>query len=161
MPVELQSLLPISEPRDYKIHLACWNGQNQPLDVFVRDRDEWTRWNTWRSQKDDFNRDYILALIDFYPEPDVWLFGGVYRVISRSPKKYAHSYKVELMQDTSDLIGRLKIRLKRPSRAKAFRLENYHSKMVVSELLKEPYSGERFCGYENINHDFGFLVVSL
>jgi hypothetical protein len=26
--------------------------------------------------------------------------------------------------------------------------------MVLSEILKEPYSGEAFCGYENINHDF-------
>ena len=26
--------------------------------------------------------------------------------------------------------------------------------MVVSEILKEQYSGEVFCGYENIHHDF-------
>jgi hypothetical protein len=31
--------------------------------------------------------------------------------------------------------------------------------MSVSELLKEPYSGERFPGYENICHDFGTLEV--
>ena len=29
--------------------------------------------------------------------------------------------------------------------------------MVVSELLREPYPGEQFPGYENINHDFSLL----
>jgi hypothetical protein len=31
--------------------------------------------------------------------------------------------------------------------------------MSVSELLKEPYTGERFPGYEDINCDFGTLEV--
>lgn len=29
--------------------------------------------------------------------------------------------------------------------------------MVVSELLREPYAGEQFPGYENISHDFSAL----
>jgi len=157
MTISLQSLLPIPIPERYKVHLACWNGENQPLDVFVQDRAEWEKWNTWRSQRDDFNRDFILALIDFYPEQDTWLFGGVYRIIARSPKTYAHSYKVKLVPDSADLIGRLKISMKRPSRAKSLRLETYYPKMIVSELLRETYSGERFPGYENIALDFGFL----
>lgn len=37
------------------------------------------------------------------------------------------------------------------------RLENVYSEMVVSEILRVPYSGEQFCGYENINHDFSVL----
>lgn len=157
MPIPLQSFLPISNLQDYKAHLACWNSQNQPLDVFVRDRGEWERWNTWRSKKDDFNRTYIFSLIDFYPEPGVWLFGGIYRVLSRSGVNDAHSYQVELVTDSVNLIGRLKVGLKRPGRVKAVCLENYYSSMVVSELLKDPYNGEQFCGYERINHDFSQL----
>ncbi len=30
--------------------------------------------------------------------------------------------------------------------------------MKVSEILKQPYSGEQFPGYENINHDFDVLI---
>jgi hypothetical protein len=77
MPIHLSALLPISKPGNYKAHLACWNGETQPLDAFARDRDEWDRWNTWRSEKDQFNRNYILSLIDFYPEPGGRLFGGI------------------------------------------------------------------------------------
>lgn len=159
MLISLRSSLPISDLQEHKVHLASWNDkQNQPLDVFVRDRKEWEHWNTWRSKKDDFNRTYIFSLIDFYPDPGMWLFGGIYRVLSRSEINDSHSYKVELVEDNStNLIGRLKVALKRPGRVRSVRLENQYSNMVVSELLKEPYSGEQFCGYERINHDFSQL----
>ena len=48
------------EMRKYKIHLAAYNGYEQPLDVFARDREEWKGWNEWRGGKDDFNREYII-----------------------------------------------------------------------------------------------------
>ena len=157
MSIKLQTILPISNQQEYKGHLACWNGDNQPLDVFVRDRAEWDQWNTWKSRKDDFNRRFIFSLIDFYPEPNIWLFGGIYEVLSRSSENYAHSYKVRLDETGDELIGRLKVHLMRPGRIRSVRLENYYSQITVSELLKGSYSGEWFCGYENINHDFHTL----
>lgn len=159
MRLQVSSLLPISNPKDYKVHLACWNGENQPLDAFVRDREEWDSWNTWRSGKDEFNRTYILSLIDFYPEPGVWLFGGIYKVLSRAQANQSHSYKVEGVSGHDELVGRLKIRFTRPGRIRSIKLENYFEQMIVSELLKDPYTGERFPGYESINHDFGALEV--
>jgi hypothetical protein len=36
-------------------------------------------------------------------------------------------------------------------------MENYLDQFSVSELLKAEYTGEVFCGYENINHDFTAL----
>jgi len=157
MSIHLSSLLPISDTRDYKVHLACWNGEIQPLNVFVRDRKEWDSWNSWRSAKDEFNRTYILSLIDFYPEPGIWLFGGIYKVLDRSLSNQSHSYTVDLVLDHEDLVGRLKVRFARPGRIRSIKLENYYSQMTVSELLREPYTGEPFPGYEGINHDFGAL----
>jgi hypothetical protein len=156
MSVKLDSILPIANPQEYKLHLACWNGADNPLDVFVRSREEWERWNTWRGQKDEFNRNYILSLIAFYPDPDIWLFGGIYKVLTRGANN-AHSYRVALDKNSQEFVGRLKVSLKRPARAKAFRLENYYKDIIVAEILREPYTGEVFCGYENINHDFPML----
>ncbi len=156
MVIKLADVLSLENMHSYKLHLACWNGQHNPLDVFVRSRKEWEGWNTWRGSKDDFNRQYILSLIDFHHEPEIWLFGGVYKVLSRGTN-YSHSYKVELDKNTENLIGRLKVKLKRPARAKAVKLENYYDKMIVSEILREIYTGEEFPGYENINHDFHIL----
>jgi hypothetical protein len=40
MDIAVSKLLPISNIEQYKIHFAVWNKVHQPLDVFVRDRDE-------------------------------------------------------------------------------------------------------------------------
>lgn len=157
MPIQLSSLLPISDPDHFKIHLARWNKKDQPLDIFVRDREEWDKWNTWRGKKDDFNRSYILSLADFYLERDIWLFGGIYKVLSREPANESHSYTVERVSDNEELVGRLKIHFPSPGRARSVKLENYYPQMFVSELLKEQYTGEEFPGYESLSHDFGTL----
>lgn len=48
-----------AEMKKYKLHLAAYNGEEQPLDVFARDKEEWQGWNEWRDGKNDFNREYI------------------------------------------------------------------------------------------------------
>lgn len=154
----ITEIINIEEPQKYKFHAARWNGKSNPLDVYVRDKDEWQRWNTWRDNKDDFSRQYIFSLIDFYPENNMWLFGGIYKVIKRSNTNKSHSYEIEEVKQYSNYVGRLKIKLEKPSRGKAFLLENHLEKMKVSEILKQPYSGEVFPGYENINHDFSVLA---
>ena len=158
MSIPLPQIFPISEPDQYKAHLATKNESgHRPLDVFVRDRSEWGKWNAWRSHRDEFNRPRIFALIDFYPESDIWLFGGVYNVLSRSEEDHAHSYKVERSVIGNEYVGRLKIQFERPGRIRAIKLNRYIDQMEVSELLRRTYSGERFSGYESICHDFSQL----
>jgi len=157
MNILLPQILPIAHPEQFKLHLASSNGSDQPLDVFVRDRNEWDGWNRWRGTRDDFSRDYIFSLIDFYPEKDHWLFGGAYHVLSRSLVNNAPSYDIELLPDSQPLIGRLKLHLKRPSRAKAMNFENHYQSLVVVEIAPAPYSGEAFPGYEQI--DVSFLML--
>ncbi len=101
----------MATPQQYKLHLACSDGTDQPLDVFIRNRPEWDDWNTWRGVRDDFSRDFIFALIDFYPERHRWLFGGAYRVLSRGSRNHAHSYTIELLEESMPFIGRLKVDL--------------------------------------------------
>lgn len=153
----LPQLLPIARPEQFKLHLACWNGVDQPLDVFVRDRSEWDGWNRWRGVRDDFSRDYIFSLIDFYPEKDRWLFGGAYRVLSRKPINNAASYEIERLKESEPLIGRLKLQMKRPGRAKAVNFENHYNNLVVVEVAQAPYSREAFPGYEQIDIAFPML----
>ncbi len=58
--IRLSSIIQIDDPTKYKFHAARWNGDTQPLDVYVRDKDEWRKWNTWRGGKDEFSREHIL-----------------------------------------------------------------------------------------------------
>lgn len=55
-----------------KLHLAGSNGKEQPLDVFVQDKSQWKAWNEWRDKKNDFNRTYIITLINHYHESNKW-----------------------------------------------------------------------------------------
>lgn len=95
--------------------------------------------------------------MDFYHEPNTWLFGGVYEVVKRFNVTRDIGYQVELTDQFKPFIGRLKIRWQRTGRAKARKLENCLDDFLLSEILKEEYSGQEFCGYEQINHGFNTL----
>ena len=155
--IKVNDLFRIEDPRQYKFHAARWNRREQPLDVFVRSREDWLGWNKWRKKKDEFNRRYIFSLIDFYRAKNIWLFGGIFEVVGRGTEDYSYSYEIEEIQDYNPYVGRLKVGLEKPSRGKAFRLEKHLGDMIVSEILQRPYSGEDFPGYERINHDFSDL----
>jgi hypothetical protein len=154
MDIKLLNLLKIDRLEEYKIHFAVWNGYEQPLDVFVRDRDEWKGWNSWRSKRDVFSRKFIFSLIRFYHQTDKWLFGGIFEVKGRNTM----AYTVELDQQYSEYIGRLLIHYPGPRvRGRAVNLEKHYSNLIVSQVFDKPYSGEAFCGYENIAHGFSQL----
>ena len=70
----------------------------------------------------EFNRDYVVSFMKFYPEDDTWLFGGIYKILDRGPEKNNHSYKIELLDNGQELIGRLKIKAK-ISRSRSFNLD--------------------------------------
>jgi hypothetical protein len=151
----LSSIFEITDPKAYKVHAARWNGTDQPLDVFVRDRDEWISWNSWRSVKDEFNRDFILSLVHFYPERDSWLFGGIFRVLERVGTG-DWGYRVEICDRGKELVGRLKL-IGSVSRGRSFLLPTIEERLTVSEILKEPYGGLAFPGYQNTSLDFASL----
>ena len=96
--------------------------------------------------------------MDFYHERDVWLFGGVFRVLSRHQDRY----DVELTELCRPFIGRLKLRSSYRSRATRVNFENHYDSphtLRVSEILREPISGRTFPGYEDVAISFGELEV--
>ena len=156
MLIKVSDVISIDNPRDYKLHLACTNEDGEsPLDVYVSDYSEWIGWNQWRGNRNDWTRRYVFSLIEYYPRRDSWLFGGVFEVMQRKKDRYVlkeiDKYKL--------YVGRLMLNFHRYQgmRGRAFYLERYMDQFEVSELLPQPYSGEAFCGYENINHDFTIL----
>jgi len=87
MTIYLKDIWLISNPTDYKVHFARWNGVEQPLEAWTRNREEWQGWQEYRPGRNDFNRKFIFSLMQFYHEVDSWLFGGTPaippRVLSR------------------------------------------------------------------------------
>jgi hypothetical protein len=140
--------------------LACRAGDVEPLDLFVHEPKRWEEWNKYKGQ-DEFSRDYIFALIDFWPEQDRWLFGGAWQIHDRKYRKYKNSYweyDISLLEACKPFIGRLKLSLKRPARNKALYFEDHYSKLVVTEILPTRYAGEVFCGFDVIDIEFSKLA---
>ena len=80
----------------------------------------------------------------------VWLFGGVFRVLQRHPDRY----EVELTDEGAGFIGRLKLRSPYRERATRVKFENHYVSLNVEEVLREPYSGRSFPGFEDIDLSF-------
>lgn len=150
MPILLRDIWPIENQRDYKIHFARWNGHSQPLEVWARSHREWQAWQEYRPGRDDFNRPLIFSLIQFYHETDCWMFGGVFRVLHRHPDRY----EVELTDQGTGFSGRLKLRYPYRERTTRPTMERHYDGFEVLEILREPYSGRSFPGYEDIDLAF-------
>lgn len=155
MDIKVADLFRIANLKDYKLHFAVYNKTDEPLDVFLRNRDEWRGWNAWRPRyRDDFNRPYIFSMMRFYHQPARWLFGGIYKVVGR----HATYNDVELTDQYQGYIGRLLIHHPGPGiQGRAFLPDRYYSDLLISQIFDKAYSGEEFCGCEKINHEFAVL----
>ena len=152
-PIKLRDIWPIESEKDYKVHFARWDSKAQPLDEWVRDRSAWQGWQEYYPTKDAFNRTFIFSLMKFYHEENTWLFGGIFRVTAR----YEDRYEVELTKNGASFIGRLKLFYSYRERSTRVNFENHYDDFEVAEILREPYSGRSFPGYEGINLSFNEL----
>ena len=81
--ITLHELLGIKEENffDYKVHFATGsNDKKEPYNAFLIG--EFQEWQECQTNK-NFGRDYILSLI--YYDKDIWMFGGVYKVLPVQP----------------------------------------------------------------------------
>src|SRR5680860_810434 len=112
-PIPLAALLPADfDPATCKLHCAVFNGKNYPIDVLANDPEEWQRWNSWRGDKNDFNRQFIFSLAQDRHDPTLWLFGGIWEVMARRPEPRTYSYDVIPREDLmGSFVRRLYVRL--------------------------------------------------
>lgn len=152
-PISLSQIWQIENPLDFKAHFARRNAIEEPLEAWVRNKMDWQGWQEYRPKRNEFNRPLIFSLIYFYHETDTWLFGGVFRILERLPDQYI----VELTDMGSEFIGRLKLRSPYRQRATRVNFENHFESFEVGEVLREPYSGRSFPGFDEIDISFDEL----
>ncbi len=94
-------------------------------------------------------------MIEYYPQNDTYLFGGVFEVID----KRSDSYELKEIDSFSKYVGRILCSFHRYQgmRGRGFYLEKHYDNFNVKQVFPEPYSGEIFPGYENVNHPFHML----
>lgn len=142
----------LRETDDYRVHLAKTAGGIRPLDVLARCDEEWKSWNNCRNgekQKNRFPAKFIVTFAQI--SGDNFLFGGIYKILER----YEDTYKIELLDKHTDLIGRLVIESTAPNkRGTAFTPHYILKNTKIVELYKTRYRGEIFTSINNINHKY-------
>ena len=157
--------IPIQEINKYNVHLACIDTTAQlsehPLNVFWRNEDEYLGWQEWKGnlkedssavKRENFSRNYILSFAQVYYEGiNIHLFTGVYEIVER----FDTSYKCKRIEMFENLIGRLKINYRRPSRIASYLFDSvFYNNAIVHEILSEPMTCKTFPGLDKINEKF-------
>lgn len=133
-----------------KVHLACWNGTDHPLDVYYAG--SFQAWQDWQKTP-VFRCEHIVSLIDLGKSE--WLFVGVYEVLNCRPHpKHPENvlYTTRLLPLQDDLIGRVIVLYKRPRQSFLwYRPEMF---LPIVEIRREKMSIAEFPGYNSvaINH---------
>lgn len=119
-------------PENAKIHLATHNGEDDPVDVFLAG--EFKEWQESQSRR-NFELQYIVSLIKL-PEPNTWLFAGVYETDGHQPdpKSGRYIYRTRVCRQTEDLVGRLVILFVRPGKQPYLSGKRFSEDLVVSDV---------------------------
>lgn len=137
-------------PSTSKLHLATWNGHQDPLDVFFAGNFE--SWQSWQGKR-NFERPLIVSLIKL-PGRDRWLFAGCYRRLGRSwveePAPAHWSYQTAEVAATAPLSGRVVVGFERSGRAAYLDADRWASKLVVRQVLERRMAVGEFRGYHHV-----------
>jgi hypothetical protein len=136
----------VFDAADTKVHLACWNGTEHPIDEYYAGR-----FQAWQEhqRRQNFKGAYLLSLIDLGKSR--WLFVGLYRVLSCRPHPDGDRtflYSTELLVDQADLIGRIIVEHQRTRQSYVW----CKPEMVlpISEIRREKMTIPEFPGYNKV-----------
>lgn len=141
----LQMLNSRIAPEKCKIHLAGWNGTDDPLDIYLAG--EFEDWQSWQTKK-NFERDFVISLIAL-PQSNRWLFVGAYEShgCARVDGPALHRYNLQRISSTDEMNGRLIVEYQRDGRNAYRNAENCGASMRVTEIRPERLSIAEFSGY--------------
>ncbi|MBO4594842.1 MAG: hypothetical protein J5697_03980, partial [Clostridia bacterium] len=166
--INLSDLLYIEEKdySNYKVHFATGReDKKEPYKAFLIDG--FKKWQEFQTKK-NFGRQFVISLI--YYDRDVWMFGGVYKILNNNPTSIKEDngwegwkYETELTDIATDYIGRAFFKYKKDFRASYPTLEpdkpskTLIAKMPLSHILDKRVTITDFIGFDNVNIDYKTL----
>lgn len=139
-----------------KIHLACWNGIENPIDVYYAG--QFKEWQEWQNRR-NFRCAQIIGLIDLGQAN--WLFAGVYRILGCSHypgQKTPFQYSTELLPNQGDIIGRIIVQHTRSGRA-SYIWAKPGVALSIAEIRREKLTIGDFPGYNAVVLTHGQLKI--
>jgi hypothetical protein len=141
---------------DLKIHLACWNGKEDPINQFYAGT--FKQWQEQQTRK-NFECKQVIGLIDL--GSGEWLFVGVYQVTREAKmgpiRNHIFIYDTELLPGQENLIGRIKVYYQR-SRA-SYIWYKPAVELSIIEILREKQVVADFPGYNKVTISYEELQI--
>ncbi len=143
----IRAVDPLVRPEGCKVHLACHNGHENPLDVYFAGK-----FDGWQARQNgrNFKRPYVIALIEL-SEANRWLFVGIHEVHScvQDQSRSPYLYSTSRHEAFESLSGRAVIEFVRPGRQSYLLAERWVESMRVAAILPESMQFQDFPGYLN------------
>ena len=142
-------------PKSIKIHLACWNGIEHPIDVYYAGR--FQDWQEGQNRR-NFECAQVVGLIDLGRSH--WLFAGVFEILDCKPNPANENhflYSTKLLSKQDDLVGRVVVHHKR-SRASYI----WHRPSValpIVEIRRKKLTIAEFPGYNSVVISHSILKI--
>lgn len=134
-------------PKETKIHLAVYNGEEDPLDMYRAGKFQW--WQSWQ-HKQNFRRLFVVSLIKM-PEEHKWLFAGAYSSHGCKPQGGRYKYRLTERPACQELDGRLVAHFERPGRQSYLKAESWADRISVAEIRSERLSIPEFPGFKGLH----------
>ena len=127
-----------------KIHLACWNGREHPIDEYYAGR--FKDWQEKQGRR-NFNCEHLIGLIDM--GQGNWLFTGAYKVQGCKPRTDGgFKYSTKLLPGQEGMIGRIIVHHQRTRQSYIWYRPEISFPIV--EIRHEKLTIEEFPGYNAV-----------
>lgn len=146
----------LNDDTKYRFHLAKTEPEGGcPLDALAKSENDWLNWQVYRGkEKERFVKDFVVSFAQI--EGNKFLFGGIFKIISRT----GEIYDVEYTEEYRDMIGRLIIEYQGNNpRRTVFTPSHIYSHSRISGIYEYRFKGEPFRSYDKINHDFSAMEI--
>ena len=143
-------------PEKTKVHLAGWNGEEDPLQVYLAGG--FDAWQSVQSRR-NFERPFVLSLIQL-PERDRWLYVGTFNSgpVMETPGE-PYRYGLVRRPACEEFQGRMVVTFSRPGRQSYLFGETCTPTMTVHEIRAEPLHLDEFPGFKKVDLPFTELEI--
>jgi len=146
----------LNDDNKFRFHLAKTEpGGTRPLDSLAKSEADWLDWQVYKgTNKERFTKDFIVSFAQI--SGNKFLFGGIFKIKSRTGKYY----DVEYSEKYNDMTGRLIIEYNGDNkRGTVFKPSYIFLYSEISGIYEYKFKGEPFKSYDEINHDFNAIEV--
>jgi len=150
----LKIALPDLTPDVTKFHLARYNGEEHPLDVYIHGYfDEWQSWQGKRN----FSRPYVVSLIQA-KNAQRWLYAGTFAVVGVEEKQQraltwqseCYHYNLKRIEVSDDYSGRMYVQSNYKGRTSYLNGETLANELRIEEIAPVKLTFQDFPGYRNL-----------